>query len=105
MQAVDIRGEVALMLCESLLHVLVEEKVISREKALEAIEGIAELVREIDERRGGPAKTPSAGLAAMTLVQNIAESFAAKGETRSTAAAKRSRDRRRARADKGSGKA
>ena len=41
------------MLCESILHILVEEGVISTEKALEAINGVVEMTREneIGERR------------------------------------------------------
>jgi hypothetical protein len=39
-------GQAALMLCESLLHLLVEEGVITKTKALEAIEGVAEFARE-----------------------------------------------------------
>ena len=38
----DPQGRVALMLCETLFHLLVEEGVITREIAIEAIEGVAE---------------------------------------------------------------
>jgi hypothetical protein len=37
------------MLCESLLHVLVEEGVISKETALNAINGVVELARSMHE--------------------------------------------------------
>jgi hypothetical protein len=40
------------MLCESLFHLLIEEGVITKAKAIEAIEGVAEPTREIEE--GGP---------------------------------------------------
>jgi hypothetical protein len=70
----DPQGRVALMLCESLFHLLVEEGVITKEKAIEAIEGVAELTREMAET--GP---PDAGnQAAAQLVLAIAESFALK---------------------------
>jgi hypothetical protein len=36
------------MLCESILHILVEEGVISTERALDAINGVVELAREND---------------------------------------------------------
>jgi hypothetical protein len=42
-------GEAALMLCESLLHLLVDEGLIAKEKALEALEGVAELAGERPE--------------------------------------------------------
>lgn len=42
----DPEGQVSLMLCESILHVLVEEGVIPKAKALEAIDGVVELARE-----------------------------------------------------------
>ncbi len=49
----DPQGRVALMLCESILHVLVEEGVLSKAKAIEAIETVAELTREMAD--GNPA--------------------------------------------------
>jgi len=49
MPAADLKGQVSLLLCESILHILVEEGVISKEKPLEAIEGVLELARENDE--------------------------------------------------------
>lgn len=47
MPAVDTHGKAALMLCESLLHLLVEEGIIAKTKAIEAIGGVAEMAREI----------------------------------------------------------
>ena len=49
MPAPDPDGQVSLMLCESILHILVEEGVISNEKALDAINGVVELTRENDD--------------------------------------------------------
>jgi hypothetical protein len=63
----DPHGEIALMLCESLLHVLVEEGVFPKEKALEAIATVVELVREMGETR-----------AAVKIIEDIAQSFTAK---------------------------
>jgi hypothetical protein len=63
----DRHGEIALMLCESLLHVLVEEGVLPKEKALEAIVTVAELVREMGETG-----------AAVNIIEDIARSFTAK---------------------------
>lgn len=69
----DPQGRVALMLCETMLHVLVEEGVITKGKALEAINTVAELTREMAD--GNPTSAP--GIAA-DLVRSIAESFALK---------------------------
>jgi hypothetical protein len=71
----DPDGQVSLMLCESILHILVEEGVISNEKALEAINGVVELTRENDnigQRR-------SASRSAAQLIEAIAQTFALKG--------------------------
>ena len=69
----DPQGRVALMLCETLFHVLVEEGIITKAKAMEAIEGVAELTREMAD--GNPAGEAHI---ATGLVQAIAESFALK---------------------------
>jgi hypothetical protein len=73
MSFADLQGRVALMLCESILHVMVEERVITKEKVLEAIDTVAELTREIAE--GNPTVAPQI---AADLVRAIAESFALK---------------------------
>jgi hypothetical protein len=69
----DPQGRVALMLCESILHVLVEEGVITKLKALEAINTVAELTQEMAE--GNPTDAPHI---AAGLVQAIADSLALK---------------------------
>ena len=69
----DPQGRVALMMCESILHVLVEEGVLSKAKAIEAINTVLELTREMAD--GNPAG--EAHIAA-DLVKSIAESFALK---------------------------
>lgn len=69
----DPQGRVALMLCESILHVLVEENVITKEKALDAINTVADLMREM--ARGNPTASPQI---AADLIRSISESFALK---------------------------
>jgi hypothetical protein len=71
----DPDGQVSLMLCESILHILVEEGVISKEKALEAIDGVVELARANDE----VGQRPSASRSAVQLIEAIAQTFALKG--------------------------
>src|SRR3954466_10373668 len=67
----DPQGRVALMLCESALHVLVEEGVLSKAKAIEVIETVAELTREIAE-----SDLSDTTQIAVDLVEGIAASFA-----------------------------
>ncbi|MFZ2079024.1 MAG: hypothetical protein WAV38_20720 [Xanthobacteraceae bacterium] len=67
MQSPEPHGKVALMLCESLIHLLVEEGVITKEKALEAIESVAELAREM-------SKNETTAYAA-AIAETIAASF------------------------------
>ena len=70
----DPQSRVDLMLCESLFHLLVEEGVITKAKAMEAIEGVAELTREMAE-----AGNPSIASSIETdLIEAIAKSFALK---------------------------
>jgi hypothetical protein len=69
----DPQGRVALMLCETLLHVLVEEGILTKAKAMEAIETVAELTREVAD--GNPAIEAHI---AVDLVKAIVESFASK---------------------------
>ena len=67
----DPHGQVAMMLCESVLHVLIEQGVLSRQKAIEAIEGIAELLDEAAEREFQAVNARAAAV----LVDTIRESF------------------------------
>ena len=71
----DPDGQISLMLCESILHILVEEGVISNKKALEAIDGVVELAREND----GIGERRSARRSAVQLIEAIAQTFALKG--------------------------
>jgi hypothetical protein len=74
----DPEAEVALLLCEVLLHVLVEQRAISREAAFSAIESVLELAREATEVK------PAAGRDIYTtaLIEKIAATFAAKDNRR-----------------------
>jgi hypothetical protein len=63
------------MLCESLFHLLVEEGVLSHQTAIEAIEGVTELIE--DDLR--PAKVRAAAV----LANAIRESFLLKDRRRS----------------------
>jgi hypothetical protein len=74
MPAADPQGQVALMLCESLLHVLVEQGILTREKAVEAIATVDELMRESGGFRGRRDRTTSP----IELIERIAATFAAK---------------------------
>jgi len=70
----DPQGQVALLLCESLLHVLVEQRVISREAALSAVESVHELTKESAEATAGEIGSVSPA----ALIERIAATFAAK---------------------------
>ena len=70
----DPQGRVALMLCESLIHLLVEESVIAKQKALEAIEGVVELAREMAERETATSERRRSAV----LAETIAASFMVK---------------------------
>jgi hypothetical protein len=70
----DPEGAVGFMLSESILHLLVEQGVIPKEKALEAIKGVLELVLEKDETSEHSVRERSA----VALVETIAKSFALK---------------------------
>ena len=80
MQSPQPHCEVALMLCESLLHVLVEEGVLTKAKAIEAIETVAELTHEMAE--SNPSVTRQI---AADLVEDIAASFTLQDSARSNA--------------------
>ena len=69
----DPEGRVALLLCESLLHVLVEQRVISLEAALSTIQTALELTQEDAETMNGVGD-----LSPTALIERIAATFAAK---------------------------
>ena len=74
MPIADPHGRVALMLCESLIHVLIEEGVISQGKAMEAVATVLELSREMAET--GDLVEDAAGKT--RLIAMIAKSLEAK---------------------------
>jgi hypothetical protein len=72
MQSPESHCEIALMLCESLIHLLVEEGVIAKHKAIETIEGVAELASEMAANESASAdRKPNAA----AVVETIAESL------------------------------
>lgn len=79
----DPHGQVALMLCESLLHLLVEERIITKEKAMAAIDGVAELVREMAQEAEATRSRAARdhARAAVGIVESVRASFAAKSGT------------------------
>jgi hypothetical protein len=70
MPASDPDGRVSLMLTESILHLLAEEGLISKEKVLDAINGLVELAREDNRTRHNGS--------AVKLLEVIAQTFAVK---------------------------
>jgi len=73
----DSHGQAALMLCESLLHLLLEQHVITKEKAIEMIGDVAELAKEMTERNTRPTKIRAASSSTVALVEAIAQSIEA----------------------------
>ena len=72
MKSAEPHCEIALMLCESLIHLLVEEGVIAKHKAIEAIEGAAELASEMAANGSASAGKKRDAAA---ILETIAESF------------------------------
>jgi len=85
--APDLHGQVALMLCESMLHALVEAGVLSKELAIGAIDTVAELTRETLDTsissRSTSAGDRGQARAALALVNSIRTSFLAKSSSMS----------------------
>ena len=67
----DPHGQVALLLCESLFHLLVEQGILSHQAVLEALEGVAELIEEAADQESQPFNAR----AAAALIDTIRESF------------------------------
>jgi polyhydroxyalkanoate synthesis regulator phasin len=74
-------GQVALMLCESLLHELVENGVITRAQARNVVDTVVELVHEAAEsgRPLGSARKTAQTQSAAVIIEAFRKSFAAKG--------------------------
>ncbi len=77
----DPHGQVALMLCESLLHELVENGVITKAQVLGVIDTVVELAREAAEsdRPLGSTRTRAQTQSATVIIEAIRRSFVAKG--------------------------
>jgi hypothetical protein len=77
----DPHGRLALMLCESLLHEVVENGVITKAQALNVVDTVVELAREAAEsdRPLGSARRGSQGRSAMVIIEAIRKSFVVKG--------------------------
>jgi hypothetical protein len=69
----DPRGRVELMLCESLIHALVEVGVIGKSTAMHAIETVLDVTQEMAE-----ADPSVIDQTAVDLMTEIAQSFAVK---------------------------
>lgn len=70
----SLQGEIALMLYESILHVLVERGVITKAAAIDAIETVGDVMRETAQNNPTAANRTAAD-----LVTEIAQSFMVKG--------------------------
>ena len=71
----DPHGQAALMLCESLIVLLVEEGVIDRDQAVDAIEGVIEVKQEI----AGTSESVIVSVASIRLLRAVAQSISAAG--------------------------
>jgi hypothetical protein len=76
-----LHGQLALMLCESLLHELVESGAISKAQALNVIDTVVELVHEAadSDPHLGAARKRAKAQSATVIIEAIRKSFAAKG--------------------------
>jgi hypothetical protein len=77
----DPHGQVALMLCESLLHELLENGVITKAQALNVVDTVVELVHEAAERDqpSGSVRKRAQTLSATVIIEAIRKSFVVKG--------------------------
>ncbi len=69
----DPHGQAALMLCESLMILLVEEGVIRKEQAIDAIDTVIEVKQEI----AGKTESVVVSVASIILLQAISQSISA----------------------------
>ena len=76
----DPHGQVALMLCESLLHELLENGVITKAQALNVVDTVVELVHEAAEsdRPSGSARNRARTPSATVIIEAIRKSFVEK---------------------------
>lgn len=70
-------GEVALMLCEAILHVLVERGVLTKDDVIEVLDGVSGIVTELAEQppaaRGG-----SRAIESRKVIEAVRASFEVK---------------------------
>lgn len=77
----DSEGLLALMMCEALLHILVERRVIRKNDVLEAIDTVAQIVAELGEHGRQPAGVRRRGVRAReaaAIIEEMRASFTAK---------------------------
>ena len=74
----DPHGQAALMLCESLMLLLIEEGVIPKDEALQAIADVIEVKREI----AGATEGVVVSAASIGLLQGVTRSLSAAAEPR-----------------------
>jgi hypothetical protein len=72
-RSADPFGLAAMMLCESLLHALVDAGILPRELALEAVQNVLEVADDMADQGEVPARASAAD-----ILQEIATSFDAK---------------------------
>jgi hypothetical protein len=77
----DLHGQVALMLCEGLLHELVENDLITKAQALNVVDTVVELAREAAESDQplGSARSGTQGRSATVIIEAIRKTFVVKG--------------------------
>ena len=78
----DPHGQAALMLCESVLLLLVEQGIIDKVQAFDAIEGVIEVKQEM----AGVSESVVVSLASITLLRAVARSISAAAGPARTAA-------------------
>lgn len=76
----DPHGQAALMLCESLMLLLIEEGVIQKDRAIETISGVLEVKRDI----AGVKESVVVSMTSIILLQNIVQSLLAAREARTS---------------------
>ena len=77
----DPHGQAALMLCESLMLLLVEQGIVSRNQVVEAISDIIDVKREI----AGTRESVVVSVTSIALLRDVAQSVAAAAEPTSLA--------------------
>jgi hypothetical protein len=75
----DLHGRVALMLHESLLHVLMEKNILSKDDVLDAIGTVAELMNE--ERDSHNRSEAARAEAATTIIATLLRTFTVKADS------------------------